>query len=88
MRMRGIIDINKITKEQIDKIFYKNILNVVEDISIELTEQIINNVEHVNEQDKNVKQFSVYLLSTTVAVQVAIGMMENTLCELLCDKES
>ena len=79
---------NKITKEQIDKILYKNILNVVEDISIELTEQIINNVEHMNEQDKNVKQFNVYLLSTTVAVQVAIEMMENTLCELLCDKES
>lgn len=58
---------NKITKEQIDEILYKNILNVVEDISIELTEQIINNVEHMNEQDKNVKQFSVYLLSTTVA---------------------
>ena len=83
-----MIDMNKITKEQIDEILYKNILNVVEDISIELTEQIINNVEYMNEQDKNVKQFSVYLLSTTVAVQVAIEMMENTLCELLCDKES
>lgn len=74
---------NKITKEQIDKILYKNILNVVEDISIELTEQIIN-----NEQDKNIHMFGEYLLSTTVAVQVSIGMMENMLCELLCDKES
>ncbi len=79
---------NKITKEQIDEILHKNTLIVGENIPNELVEQIANNVEHMSEQDKNIQQFSIYLASTTVAVQAMTEIMKNTLYELLCDKES
>ena len=88
IQMRRLIDMNKITKEQIDEVLNKNILIVGENIPDELVEQIANNVEHMSEQDKNIQQFSIYLASTNVAVQAMTEIMKNTLYELLCDKES
>ena len=88
IQMRRLIDMNKITKEQIDEILHKNALIVAENIPDELVEQIANNVEHMSEQDKNIQQFSIYLASTTVAVHAMTEIMKNTLYELLCDKNS
>lgn len=88
IHMRRLIDMSEITKEQIDEILHKNTLIVGENIPNELVEQIANNVEHMSEQDKNIQQFSIYLASTTVAVQAMTEIMKNTLYELLCDKES
>lgn len=86
--MRRLKGMDKITKEQIDEVLNKNILIVGENIPDELVEQIANNVEHMSEQDKNIQRFSIYLASTTVAVQAMTEIMKNTLYELLCDKES
>lgn len=78
----------EITKEQIDEILHKNALIVGKNIPDELVERIANNVEYMSEQDRKAQQFSIYLASTTVAVQAMTEIMKNTLYELLCDKES
>lgn len=76
----------EITKEQINEI----VSNVIVDISENMTTMLINNIKTCQQSIREInmpeiEQYSLFLASMNTTLQMSATMIKAVLCELLCN---